>query len=105
MIRQGWMQRTNNPDELLQCWILNAREEARRLAAAADIAEHLHQRGFVIAAIDPDGVLIRLHTRRLQAYEVQIVIDERPDLAAGLAYRDTNWPDCVRIELRFKQDA
>jgi hypothetical protein len=101
MKRYTWMKRTNNPDELPACWIANAREEARRLAAAADIAEHLHQRGFVIAAIDPEGVLVRLTARRLQAHEVQLVVDERPDLSTGLVHIDFEWKDCIRVELKF----
>jgi len=58
--------------ELGRCWIDNAREEARRLAAGADIAEHLHTRGFEVARIDAKGALVRLQTRKIARHEVEM---------------------------------
>jgi hypothetical protein len=64
--------------------------------AAAALAEHLRQRGF-LAAIEDTNVVVRLSRRRLQPYEVQIVVDERPDLPVESVRRDRRYPDWIRV--------
>ncbi len=101
----AWMRRTTRISELGRCWIDNAREEARRLAAGADIAEHLHDRGFEIARIDAEGVLVRLQTRKIASHEVEIALAERPDLLCGLVYTDRHQTDCIRVEIKWRDEA
>jgi len=96
----AWMRRTTKISELGQCWIDNAREEARRLAAGADIAEYLHDRDFEIARIDAEGVLVRLQTRKIAGHEVEIALAERPDLPYGLVYTDGYQTDCIRVDIK-----
>jgi hypothetical protein len=64
--------------------------------AAAALAAHLRQRGF-LAAVEGTDVVVRLSRRRLQPYEVQIVVDERPDLPVGPVHRDPRNPGWVRV--------
>jgi hypothetical protein len=64
--------------------------------AAAALAEHLRQRGF-LAAVESTDVVVRLSRRRLQSYEVQLVVDERPDLPVESVYRDLRYPGWIRV--------
>jgi len=96
----AWMRRTTSISELGRCWIDNAREEARRLAAGADIAAYLHDRGFEIARIDAEGVLVRLQTRKIVSHEVESALAERPDLPYGPVHTDRYQTDCIRVDIK-----
>jgi hypothetical protein len=65
---------------------------------AAALAEHLRQRGF-LAAVEGTDVVVRLSRRRLQPYEVQLVVDEHPDLPVESVRRDPHNPGWIRVVL------